>query len=72
VILIQFVPVAALNDDIQSASNIKYAAIVSFFAPARLFPGGIVTLGFSHTGPLVTIHHTGPDLCPTLPGPISH
>jgi hypothetical protein len=37
-----------------------------FFAPARLFPGGIVTLGLSRTGPLVTIHDAGPDLCPTL------
>jgi len=37
-----------------------------FFAPARLFPGGIVTLALSRTGPLVTIHDAGPDLCPTL------
>jgi len=39
-----------------------------FFAPARLFPGGIVTLGLSCTGPLVAVHHAGPDLCPTLQG----
>jgi len=75
VILTLFVPVAALNGDTQSASNIKYAAIVKFQNAGLLcaegggsehVEGRSRSLGLSRTGPLVAVHHAGPDLCPTL------
>jgi len=56
---------------------IKYAAIVKFQNAGLLCAGGggsehvegrSRSLGLSRTGPLVAVHHAGPDLCPTLQG----
>jgi len=75
VIFTLFVPVAALNGDIQSVSNIKYATIVKFQSAGLLcagqsgsehVEGRSRSLDLSRTGPLVAVHHAGPDLCPTL------
>jgi len=68
VILILFVPVAALNGDTQSASNIKYAAILEFRS-ADLLPAGEYGGGSTNrTEIVVAVHHASPDLGPMSRG----
>lgn len=73
--LVLFTPVAALNGDTQPASDIKYAAIVKLRSTEPSCAGDAdcggplrVATSSIATGVLVTVHHAGPDLCPTSQG----
>ncbi len=67
-ILALFASVTAVNGDIRSVSNIKYAAIAKLrsahLLPAKGYGGGSI----SHTETVVAVRHAGPDLDPTSRG----